>query len=98
MNIKRVIREKLDDLFNKVDSKLLEYIDRFIKEDMTDIEKALVIYLCLGDVLYYSPLFSLSYAEITNCSAVKRAYLHRTYGEASVSRSFLWDFSERPQR
>ena len=61
MNIKRVIKEKLDDLFNKVDSKLLEYIDRFIKEDMTDIEKALVIYLCLGDVLYYSPLFSLSY-------------------------------------
>ena len=45
MNIKRVIKEKLDDLFNKVDSKLLEYIDRFIKEDMTDIEKALVIYL-----------------------------------------------------
>lgn len=61
MSIKRIIKEKVDNLFKKVDFKLLEYIDRFIKEDMTDIEKALVIYLCLGDVLYYSPLFSLNY-------------------------------------
>jgi hypothetical protein len=64
MSIKRIIKEKVDNLFNKVDFKLLEYIDRFIKEDMTDIEKALVIYLCLGDVLYYSPLFSLNYCLV----------------------------------
>lgn len=61
MNIKKIFREQIDNLSNRVDSKLYEYINRNIEDDMTKLEKAIIIYLCLGDVLCYSAEFSLTY-------------------------------------
>lgn len=61
MNIKRIITDKIEGITNKVDDSLLSYIDRFIKPEMKELEKAIVIYLGLGDVLCYSPEFSLTY-------------------------------------
>lgn len=61
MNIKRNIKEKIDGLINKVDVSLIEYLDKYIDDEMSKLEKSIVIYLCLGDVLCYSPLFSLTY-------------------------------------
>lgn len=61
MNIKRIITNTIEGITNKVDESLLSYIDRFIEPEMNELEKAIVIYLCLGDVLCYSPEFSLIY-------------------------------------
>ncbi len=58
MKIMNNLIEKID---NRIDSKLISYIDRYIDDSMGDIEKAIVIYLVLGDVLVYSPEYSIYY-------------------------------------
>lgn len=60
MNIKRTVQSITDKFTNKVDKKLIEYISRYISDDMSVLEKAVSIYLCLGDVLHYSPHFALT--------------------------------------
>lgn len=60
MNIKRNVQIINDKLTNKIDEKLIEYISRYIDDDMSVLEKAVSIYLCLGDVLRYSPSFFLN--------------------------------------
>ncbi len=60
MGIKKRITSIADKITNRVDSKMLEYVSRFVDEDMSDLEKAVSIYLCLGDVLQYSPHFALT--------------------------------------
>ena len=62
MNIKRNVQIINDKLTNKIDEKLIEYISRYIDDDMSVLEKAVSIYLCLGDVLRYSPSFFDGYS------------------------------------
>lgn len=61
MNIKRGLTSIADKITNKVDKQLIDYLDRYISDDMSVLEKALSIYLCLGDVLRYSPYFCLTH-------------------------------------
>lgn len=61
MNIKRGITSIADKITNKVDKKLIDYLDKYVTDDMSTLEKAVSIYLCLGDVLRYSPYFCLTH-------------------------------------
>lgn len=49
-----------DRFTNRLDEQMLEYVSRFVEDDMSSLEKAISIYLCLGDVLCYSPSFCLT--------------------------------------
>ena len=60
MNINKVLMDKIEALTNKIDYSLILYINRYITDDMSTLEKAVSIYLLLGDVLCYSPSFSLN--------------------------------------
>lgn len=56
------IKDNLSDKFsNKIDEGILNYIDGHIDDNMSELEKSIIIYLCLGDILSYSPEFSLFY-------------------------------------
>ncbi len=70
MIIKRMFNDLTERFSNNVDSKLIGYIDRFITSDMGDIEKCVVIYLTLGDVLKYSTDFTID-KDISDALKVK---------------------------
>jgi hypothetical protein len=55
---KKMFINAYDNLTKKVSDKLYYYIDSNINHSMSDIEKAIVIYLCLGDVLHYSTKYN----------------------------------------
>lgn len=61
MSIRRKIDSIADRFSNKVDDKLINYVSRFVYDDMDDLENAISIYLCLGDILCYSTMFSLNH-------------------------------------
>ena len=61
MGIKRNIISIADKCTSKVDKNMIEYVSRFVSDDMSDLEKAISIYLCLGDVLNYNPYFALTH-------------------------------------
>ena len=61
MGIKRTVISIADKCTSKVDKKMIEYVSRFVSDDMSDLEKAISIYLCLGDVLNYNPYFALTH-------------------------------------
>lgn len=58
MKINKLLCEVSDKLTKKVNTNLIQYVDRYIDDSMSNIEKAVVIYLCLGDVLHYSPKYN----------------------------------------
>lgn len=60
MSIKRVLTSIADRCTNKLDEKMIRYVDSFVDDSMSDLEKAISIYLCLGDVLCYDPYFALT--------------------------------------
>lgn len=53
-----MFNEVYDNITKKVNDKLFQYIDAHIDDSMSNMEKAVVIYLCLGDVLHYSPRYN----------------------------------------
>lgn len=61
MKVKRVLDNVIDFITSSVDNKLLFYISKFIDEGMNELEKAIVIYLKLGEILVYSQEFSLNH-------------------------------------
>lgn len=61
MSVKRVLNSIADRFTNKLDEKMIRYVDSFVDDGMSDLEKAVSIYLCLGDVLCYDPYFTLTY-------------------------------------
>lgn len=61
MKWKRILDNLSDRFSNKIDDSIIEYVNRYISDDMNDLEKAITIYLCLGDILSYSAEFSLFY-------------------------------------
>lgn len=52
--------EIFDNLVNKVDNDLFMYLKVNLNDEMSSLEKAIAIYLYLGDILCYSPLFNLT--------------------------------------
>lgn len=61
MKLERVLNNLSDRFSNKIDDSIIQFIDKNLTFEMNDLEKAITIYLCLGDMLYYSPEFSLLY-------------------------------------
>jgi len=61
MGIKRIAISIADKCTSKVDKKMIDYVSKFVSDDMSDLEKAISIYLCLGDVLTYNPYFALTH-------------------------------------
>ncbi len=61
MGIKKSLTSIADKFTNKLDDKMIEYVSKFIHDDMSTLEKAICIYICLGDVLRYSPYFCLTH-------------------------------------
>lgn len=64
------IIEIFDNLVNRVDNDLFMYLKINLNDEMSFLEKALAIYLYLGDVLCYSPLFNLT-ANYDNTSLTR---------------------------
>lgn len=61
MGIKRIGISIADKFSNKLDDKMITYVSKYVSDDMSTLEKAISIYLALGDVLCYSPYFSLTH-------------------------------------
>lgn len=61
MKWKRIADNLSDKFSNRIDEGILNYIDNYVNDDMNELEKAIVIYLCLGDIFSYSADFSLFY-------------------------------------
>lgn len=61
MGIKRIGISIADKLSNKLDDKMITYVSKYVSDDMSTLENAISIYLALGDVLCYSPYFSLTH-------------------------------------
>lgn len=61
MSLKRRLTSIADKFTNKLDDKMIDYVSRYVYDDATILENAISIYLCLGDVLCYSPYFCLTH-------------------------------------
>lgn len=61
MNWHRILVNLSDSFSNKIDNSIIQYINSHLCNDMNELEKAITIYLCLGDILSYSAEFSLYY-------------------------------------
>ena len=61
MSVKRRLIGIADKFTNRIDNKMKDYVSKFVNDSASDLEKAISIYLCLGDVLCYNPLFILTY-------------------------------------
>ena len=72
MSIKTTIIDKIDGISNRIDNKLISYVSRYVNQDMSKLEKAISIYLVLGDILCYSPYFTLTndYNKISRVSEI----------------------------
>lgn len=60
MKKNKMLNSVTDRFTNRLDEQMIDYVSRFVKDDMSSLEKAISIYLCLGDVLCYSPYFCLT--------------------------------------
>lgn len=61
MGVNRKLLSIADKITNRLDQKMIDYVSRYVYEDMSPLENAISIYLCLGDVLCYSPYFCLTH-------------------------------------
>lgn len=61
MSVKRRLVSITDKFTNRLDDKMKDYVSKFLNDSASDLEKAISIYFCLGDVICYDPLFILTY-------------------------------------
>ena len=40
---------------------MIDYVSMFVEDDMSVLEKAISIYICLGETVKYSPYFCLTH-------------------------------------
>lgn len=70
MKNKNYVVEIFDNLVNRVDNDLFMYLKNNLNDEMSALEKSIAIYLYLGDILCYSPLFNLT-ASYDNVSLTR---------------------------
>lgn len=61
MGIKKGITSIADKFNNTLDQRMIDYVSKYVHDDMSTLEKAISIYICLGEVVKYSPYFCLTH-------------------------------------